>query len=157
MGGAASRGSREQPVTGSLDLCDDVLDELADDAIGVLGVFILEDFFTARFADQGEHNVIDDVLGRRGWREPVPARRCLEVLGDSTVSLHVVFDLGPGQSRDGARPPARRRAPRVASFRQMIGLTGLGDRLRRNAHRPRPLHRSDGRIVSRAAMEAKDG
>ena len=61
----------------------DVLDELPDESVGVLRVFILEDFFTARFGEQGERNVIDDYLKRRGWRESVPARRYLEALRDS--------------------------------------------------------------------------
>ena len=35
--------------------------------------FVLEDFFTARFGEEGELNVVDDYLKRRGWREKVPA------------------------------------------------------------------------------------
>ena len=69
-----------------------------DDAVGVLRVFILEDFLTARFGEQGERNVIDDYLRRRGWRESVPARRYLEALRDSTVSLYEVVDIVPGRS-----------------------------------------------------------
>ena len=38
---------------------------LPDDAAGMLSVFILEDFFTARFGEHGERNVIDDYLKRR--------------------------------------------------------------------------------------------
>ena len=52
-------------------------DVLPDDAAGMLSVFILEDFFTARFGEHGERNVIDDYLKRRGWRESVPAGRRL--------------------------------------------------------------------------------
>ena len=86
-----------EPVTKSLDLSGGVLDELPEDAVGVLRVFILEDFFTARFGEQGERNVIDDYLKRRGWREPVPARRYLEALRDSTVSLYEVVAIVPGR------------------------------------------------------------
>ena len=83
-----------EPVIGSLDLPDDARDVLPDDAAGMLSVFILEDFFTARF---GERNVIDDYLKRRGWRESVPARRYLAALRDSTVSLYEVVDIVPGR------------------------------------------------------------
>ena len=54
-----------EPVIDSLDLPDDALDVLPDDAAGMLSVFILEDFFTARFGEHGERNVIDDYLKRR--------------------------------------------------------------------------------------------
>ena len=86
-----------EPVIGSLDLPDDALDVLPDDAAGMLSVFILEDFFTARFGEHGERNVIDDYLKRRGWRESVPARRYLAALRDSTVSLYEVVDIVPGR------------------------------------------------------------
>ena len=86
-----------EPVIDSLDLPDDALDVLPDDAAGMLSVFILEDFFTARFGEHGERNVIDDYLKRRGWRESVPARRYLEALRDSTVSLYEVVDIVPGR------------------------------------------------------------
>ena len=63
----------------------------------MLSVFILEDFFTTRLGEHGELNVIDDYLKRRGWRESVPARRYLEALRDSTVSLYEVVDVVPGR------------------------------------------------------------
>ena len=63
----------------------------------MLSVFILEDFFTTRFGEHGELNVIDDYLKRRGWRESVPARRYLEALRDSIVSLYEVVDIVPGR------------------------------------------------------------
>ncbi|MCY4480359.1 MAG: hypothetical protein OXB97_10725 [Rhodospirillales bacterium] len=40
-------------------------------------MFIVEDFFNGSFGGDGEVNVIDDYLKRRGWREPVPAGRHL--------------------------------------------------------------------------------
>ena len=86
-----------EPVVDSLDLPDDALDVLPDDAAGMLSVFILEDFFTARFGEHGERNVIDDYLKRRGWRESVPGRRYLAALRDSTVSLYEVVDIVPGR------------------------------------------------------------
>ena len=72
----------------------DVMGEASD----VLSAFILEEFFTARFGGQAELNVIDDYLGRRGWRETGPARRYLEAMRDSRVSLYEVLDTDPGRS-----------------------------------------------------------
>ena len=75
--------------------------EVADamgEASDVLSAFILEDFFTAQFGGQAELNVIDDYLGRRGWRETGPARRYLEAMRDSRVSLYEVLDTDPGRS-----------------------------------------------------------
>jgi hypothetical protein len=59
---------------------------------------VLEDFLTARFGDEGERNVIDDYLKRRGWREKVPAKRYLAALRDSVLSLYEVVALDPGHS-----------------------------------------------------------
>lgn len=72
----------------------DILRETFDMVYG----FVLEDFFTARFGEEGEINIVDDYLKRRGWREKVPARRYLEALRDSALSLYEVIDLDPGRS-----------------------------------------------------------
>ena len=75
-----------EAVIDSLELPDDALDLLPDEAAGMLSVFILEDFFTARFGEHGERNVIDDYLKRRGWRESVPAKRYLRRSGTPPCS-----------------------------------------------------------------------
>lgn len=75
--------------------------ELSDtlgEAFGMLYGVILEDFFSARFGDDGELNVIDDYLKRRGWREKVPAKRYLEAMRDSAISLYEIVDLEPGKT-----------------------------------------------------------
>lgn len=86
------------PVAEILDVSDDEFEELIGDAADMLGVFILEDFFTARFGEDAELNVVDDYLKRRGWREAAPGRRYLESLRDSMVSLYEVVDIDPGRS-----------------------------------------------------------
>ena len=81
------------------DQFDMTADEIADalgDASGMIYGWVLEDFFTAEF-DEGV-NVIDDYLKRRGWREKVPAKRYLQALRDSTISLYEVVDVDPGRS-----------------------------------------------------------
>ncbi|MBE0532621.1 MAG: hypothetical protein IH626_17495 [Rhodospirillales bacterium] len=76
---------------------EDLVDLLGDAFSMVYGV-VLEDFFAARFGEEGELNVVDDYLKRRGWREKVPARRYLEALRGSVLSLYEVVDLAPGHS-----------------------------------------------------------
>lgn len=72
--------------------------DLLGSAFGMVYGFMLEDFLTAQFGEEGELNIIDDYLKRRGWREKVPARRYLEAIRDSTPSLYEVTDLDPGHS-----------------------------------------------------------
>ena len=62
------------------DISEEQITDLLGEAFGMVFVIVLEDFFTARFGDEGEQNVIDDYLKRRGWREKVPAKRYLEAL-----------------------------------------------------------------------------
>ena len=85
------------PIFDRFDSPEDAVAGLPDEVARTLEVFIVEDFFTARFGDNGEFNVIDDYLKRRGRREPVPARRYLRALRESLVSLYEVVDLVPGR------------------------------------------------------------
>ena len=86
------------PVADMLDVPEDEFEELLGDVADMLGVFIVEDFFTARFGEDAEVNVVDDYLKRRGWRETAPGRRYLESLRDSMVSLYEVVGIDPGRS-----------------------------------------------------------
>ena len=80
------------------DTTEEKIADLLGDAFGMVFGVVLEDFFTARFGDEGDKNVIDDYLKRRGWREKVPAKRYLEALRDSVLSLYEVVELDPGHS-----------------------------------------------------------
>ncbi|TAN71021.1 MAG: hypothetical protein EPN20_04990 [Magnetospirillum sp.] len=75
---------------------DGIARQLGEGAIRMVLGCVVEDFFAARFGEDGE-NVIDDYLRRRGWKEKVAARRYLEAMRDSAISLHEVVDLVPGQ------------------------------------------------------------
>ena len=86
------------PVADALDMSGDDIAELLGDSAFMLHVFITEDFLTARFGEDDQQNVIDDYLKRRGWREAVSARRYLEALKDSVVSLYEIVDVDPGRS-----------------------------------------------------------
>ena len=80
------------------DISEQEIVDLLDEAFGMVCGFVLEDFFTARFGEEGELNVVDNYLNRRGWREKVPAKRYLEALRDSVATLYEVVDLYPGHS-----------------------------------------------------------
>ena len=86
------------PAADALDMSGDDIAELLGDSAFMLHVFITEDFLTARFGEDDKQNVIDDYLKRRGWREAVSARRYLEALRDSVVSLYEIVDIDPGRS-----------------------------------------------------------
>jgi hypothetical protein len=86
------------PVMEKLDVTGKEIAEAMGDALDMLYSVILEDFFTARFGDDGELNVIDDYLKRRGWREKVLAKRYLEAIRDSVISLYEIVDLNPGKA-----------------------------------------------------------
>ena len=86
------------PISDALGLSpDDIVDRLGE-AADTLYAFMAEEFFTVRFGNGGGVNVVDDYLRRRGWRETAPARRYLEALRDSTVSLYEVVDIDRGYS-----------------------------------------------------------
>lgn len=68
------------------------------EAAGMLFAFMVEDFFTMRFGEYGESNVVDDYLERRGRRESTRGRNYLEAIRDSTPSLYEVVDIDRGRS-----------------------------------------------------------
>ena len=90
--------SHIDPVADLLDMSGDEIAALLGDSAVMLHVFITEDFLVARFGENDELNPIDDYLKRRGWRETVSARRYLEALRDSHVSLYEIVDIDPGRS-----------------------------------------------------------
>ena len=85
-------------VLDEFDVTSEELAEILGDRFNMVYGVILEDFFTARFGDDGELNVIDDYLKRRGWREKVPAKRYLAAIRESVISLYEVVDLDPGKA-----------------------------------------------------------
>lgn len=86
------------PACEDFDISEAELAELLGGSFDMVFGCVLEDFFTDRFGEEGEWNIIDDYLKRRGWREKVPGKRYLEALRDSFMSLYEVVDLDPGRS-----------------------------------------------------------
>ncbi len=85
-------------ILDEFDVTSEELIDLLGNTFDMLYGVILEDFFAARFGDDGELNVIDDYLKRRGWREKVPAKRYLAAIRESVISLYEVVDIDPGKT-----------------------------------------------------------
>ena len=90
---------------------DELPDLLGEDAHAQLIGCAFEDFLTREFGPDGR-NIVDDYLERRGWTEPVAAKRYLQALRRSVMSVYEVVDTAPGShfvARDLVRggEPAR--------------------------------------------------
>ena len=121
-----------EPVTDGLDLPDDAFEVLPDEGAGMLRVFVLEEFFTARFGEHGELNVVDDYLKRRGWRESVPQPASAHhdeqtLLG---VGRRVLLRRLRRDTRRPPHPPFRIATLLSAEGRQFFELDGESYRLR---------------------------
>ena len=84
---------------------------LGDHQAMILFGCAFEDFVTRTLGEQ-EHNLVNDYLKRRGWKEAVINKRYMTALRDSEMSLYEVSEVVPGQSflaRDLLRggPPVR--------------------------------------------------
>ena len=90
-------------IMDKFDVTTEELAEILGDGFDMVFGVILEDFFATRFGDDGELNVIDDYLKRRGWREKVPAKRYLAAIRDSVISLYEVVGFDPGKTADERR------------------------------------------------------
>src|SRR4051794_9831620 len=74
---------------------DELPDLLGEDAHAQLIGCAFEDFLTREFGPGGR-NIVDDYLERRGWTEPVAAKRHLQALRRSVMSVYEVVDTAPG-------------------------------------------------------------
>src|SRR4051794_35677041 len=74
---------------------DELPDLLGEDAHAQLIGCAFEDFLTREFEPDGR-NIVDDYLERRGWTEPVAAKRYLQALRRSVMSVYEVVDTAPG-------------------------------------------------------------
>lgn len=94
-------GHHAEHLESAVDLFDadehELLERLGDAATSLMA-FVAEDFFTARFGEWGELNIIDDYLKQRGLMESESGRQYLEALRDSIPSLYEVVDIDRGKS-----------------------------------------------------------
>jgi hypothetical protein len=85
-----------------------------------------EDFLTREFEDGA--NIVDEYLKRRGWKEPASVRTYMTALRNSTMSLHEVSDIVPGESFR-ARDLARGGEPMLISERSATRSLKPWDRI----------------------------
>src|SRR4051794_23875034 len=135
---------------------DELPDLLGEDAHAQLIGCAFEDFLTREFEPDGR-NIVDDYLERRGWTEPVAAKRYLQALRRSFMSVYEVVDTTPGShfvARDlvrGGEPvaccrwtsmtPPRPSRPSPSSGRGSGAGSGGGPRARVRPGRPRARRR----------------
>lgn len=100
----------------------DAFQRLPAEVVGQATVFITEDFFTTRFGTDGEINIVDAFLRRRGRRESATARAYLEALRDSAVSLYEVVEVDRGRTMT-VRDLLRGGAP--VTVKEMLGSMGV--------------------------------
>ena len=76
---------------------EDIPEMIDEDAHADLMHCILFDFMTRRIGPD-QRNIVTDYLKRRGWKEPILARRMLEALRNSSMSLYEISGVVPGKS-----------------------------------------------------------
>jgi hypothetical protein len=74
---------------------EDIAEEIGPGAFTVAMACAMDDLLTWDFEPDGL-NVVDDYIKRRGWKESVPAKRCLQAMKESVMSLYEVVDVVPG-------------------------------------------------------------
>ena len=75
---------------------DDIEDLLGAHYAMTLWGCAFEDFLTRALEPDGR-NIVDDYLKRRGWKETATARRYMQALRGSVMSLYEVSDIVPGE------------------------------------------------------------
>ena len=107
-------GAHFGPLMDGLELSDEALFEHLGPMTQVVLTAVMEDFLASRFGEDGERNVVDEYLARRGWLEKKQAASYLRAVRDSMPSLYEVVALDPGRAvtvRDLVRETDPERVP----------------------------------------------
>jgi len=107
-------GAHFGPLMDGLELSDEALFESLGPMTPVVLTAVMEDFLASRFGEDGERNVVDEYLARRGWLEKKQAASYLRAVRDSMPSLYEVVALDPGRAvtvRDLVRETDPERVP----------------------------------------------
>lgn len=107
-------GAHFGPLMDGLELSDEALFERLGPMTPLVLTAVMEDFLGCRFGEDGERNVVDEYLARRGWLEKKQAASYLRAVRDSTPSLYEVVALDPGRAvtvRDLVRETDPERVP----------------------------------------------
>ena len=110
---------------------EDLAEILGDAGSGLLFGCVFEDLTAQHFEDI-PHNLVDDYLKRRGWRDSVPCRRYMEALRDAIMSVYEVTGVSPGQwveVRDLARGGEPVRVFEHMGSKQMVRWDRIGARV----------------------------
>ena len=111
-------GAHFGPLMDGLELADEALFERLGPMTPVVLTAVMEDFLASRFGDDGERNVVDEYLARRGWLEKKQAASYLRAVRDSTPSLYEVVALDSGRAVT-VRDLVRETDPERVSDRQL--------------------------------------
>ena len=98
---------------------------------GLLFGCVFEDLTAQRF-ETVPHNIVDDYLKRRGWRDSVPCRRYMAALRDATMSVYEVTGVSSGkwvEVRDLVRGGESVRVFEHLASQQMVRWDRIGARV----------------------------
>lgn len=98
---------------------------------GLLFGCVFENLTALRF-ETAPHNIVDDYLKRRGWRDSVPCRRYMAALRDAIMSVYEVTGVSPGkwvEVRDLVRGGEPVRVFEHLASQQMVRWDRIGARV----------------------------
>ena len=104
---------------------------LGDAGSGLLFGCVFEDLTAQRF-ETVPHNIVDDYLKRRGWRDSVPCRRYMAALREAIMSVYEVTGVLPGkwvEVRDLVRGGEPVRVFEHSASQQMVRWDRIGARV----------------------------
>ena len=104
---------------------------LGDAGSGLLFGCVFEDLTAQRF-ETAPHNIVDDYLKRRGWRDSVPCRRYMAALRDAKMSVYEVTGVSSGkwvEVRDLVRDGEPVRVFEHLASQQMVRWDRIGARV----------------------------
>ena len=104
---------------------------LGDAGSGLLFGCVFEDLTAQRF-ETVPHNIVDDYLKRRGWRDSVPCRRYMAALRDAIMSVYEVTGVSSGkwvEVRDLVRGGEPVRVFEHLASQQMVRWDRIGARV----------------------------
>ena len=110
---------------------EDLTEILGKAGWGLLFGCVFEDL-TAQHFETVPHNIVDDYLKRRGWRDSVPCRRYMAALRDAIISIYEVTAVSPGnwvEVRDLVRGGEPVRVFEKMGSKQMVRWDRIGARV----------------------------
>jgi hypothetical protein len=110
---------------------DELSEILGNAALGLLFGCAFEALTAQRF-ETAPHNIVDDYLKRRGWRDSVPSRHYMAALRDAIMSMYEVTGVSPGnwvEVRDLVRGGEPVRVFEHSASQQIVRWDRIGVRV----------------------------